>query len=139
LKTAATLFASDPGPLLRAVQNATNFDPLLFYAIDGDKRCAPDYQLASSFYSTFAAHERVIRKQIRLTLNLQIELYCCRRIVLGDEIQLLKPGSCGGCEPSKRQSAAFSRAAASQAARLIALCRFTSAWEFHSALGESAS
>jgi len=110
------------------MQDAENLDSIPLDPIDRNERGPVYHKFACTFDATNSAHQRVFGEAVCLALNLFIEFDGGRWVVSGDEVQLLKPVLCGRLEPTNGQLAAFfsMRVLPSHAARLIALCRFTS-------------
>lgn len=80
------------GPLLGAVQDAKDFYPLASYPINGDEGRTPNDQLASSLHAALASDQRMTGQPVGLTFYFCIESGGRAGTVLGNIIQLLKPG-----------------------------------------------
>ncbi len=109
------------------MQQSKDFEPLPPDAIDKDEWRVADNQLTCSLHATDPTHQRVICQHTRLPLDLLIKSDGGGGIVLGNIVQLLEAIASRCIKPQNRQLAIFSDAAAAcHAARLLALCRFTS-------------
>lgn len=124
------------GPLLRAMQEANDFDAgLPLEPVDRDKGRAADDQFASVFHAAGSADLGVLQEHLDLALDLVVLICGRERIVLGDVVELIEAVAIGLGEPLDDQAPPLLElrpaSGLRQLARRRALSAFTVSSETH--------